>query len=139
LEPVEALAPRFSQVIFGGVPGFLLCEEKKSTNIFSKSPQIKDASWAKEGQVERVLKRKLVRERKAVARELRRDGQFLAESRDKEKAELKGALRKERRANFSALEAQQGEFNAAVKHGMKVKGAGVGGLNLKGRRMGTRE
>ena len=97
------------------------------------------AAEAKEGQVQRALKRKLVRERKGVARELRRDGQFVAAARDEERRASKQQLTAERKANFAGLQQQQGEFNAAVRAGARVRGAGVGGLDLKGRRMGTRE
>ncbi|KAH9257608.1 hypothetical protein BASA81_004057 [Batrachochytrium salamandrivorans] len=91
------------------------------------------------GEVERTLKRKVKEERKGVSRELRLDGQFLANAAQREKREKLQSVRSARQRNFADLQTQQAGFNQMVKSGFAVKGAGVGGLNLKGRRMGKKQ
>lgn len=91
------------------------------------------------GEVERTLKRKVKEERKGVSRELRLDGQFLANAAQREKREKLDSVRSARQRNFADLQIQQAGFNQMVKSGFAVKGAGVGGLNLKGRRMGKKQ
>lgn len=106
----------------------------------SYAPRFREeANTAKRpNQTGRVLKRKLTRERKGVARELRLDGQFLARASQEERKIKTDAARSERRKNFRELEGTQAAYNRMVKEGIAIKGAGVGGLNLKGRRMGKR-
>ena len=48
------------------------------------------------------LKRQVAREKKAVVRELRKDGQFIAEQREREKAEVAARLKAERKANLAS-------------------------------------
>lgn len=96
----------------------------------------KTASQSTHASRDRVLQKKRNRERKGVGRELRLDSQYLAEARRKEKNQQLSALRAKRHSNFQEVRDLQAGFNKAVKSGVKVEGAGVGGLNLKGRRMG---
>ena len=88
---------------------------------------------------QRLLKKQVKRERKGVARELRLDGQFLAEVRNREKMGQTEAARAKRQQNFRELEGQQAQFNQMVRDGFAIKGAGVGGLKLNGRKMGKKK
>lgn len=79
------------------------------------------------------LKKLANRERKGVARELRKDAQFIAEVRGKEKQDKYDALRAQRIKNFNMLGNMQGETDKAVREG-GARGAGSSSANLKGKR-----
>jgi nucleolar protein 14 len=79
------------------------------------------------------LKKLANRERKGVARELRKDAQFIAEVRGKEKQDKYDELRAQRIRNFNMLGNLQGETDKAVRDG-GARGAGSSSANLKGKR-----
>ena len=121
-----------------------LVKSRSKLRLQEFAPVVKQAdpklttAAARPNEVERSLLKKVKRERKGVARELRLDGQFLAEASHKERRSKLEAVREVRRKNFGDLQQQQANFNQLAKSGFAIKGAGVGGLNLKGRRMGKR-
>ncbi|GBG31965.1 Nucleolar protein 14 [Hondaea fermentalgiana] len=83
------------------------------------------------------LKRQAHRERKGVARELRKDAQFLAEQREMEKQAKSSALRAARHRNFEQLNTQAGEMNKAVRS-FGATGGGSRNVDMRGRRRQTR-
>ena len=95
-----------------------------------------DSADIPEREANRLLKRQLKRERKGLARELRLDAQFQADARQRERAEKLSGLREERYKNLVALQTQQSEFNKLVKKGIRVSGAGAGGMDMKGYKRG---
>mmetsp|Transcript_1110 Transcript_1110/g.1853 ORF Transcript_1110/g.1853 Transcript_1110/m.1853 type:complete len:376 (+) Transcript_1110:61-1188(+) len=84
------------------------------------------------------LKRQAHRERKGVARELRKDAQFLAEQRETENQSRVSALRAERQRNFAELTNQAGEMNKAVRE-FGATGGGSRNVDMRGRRRQTRQ
>ena len=80
------------------------------------------------------LKRQIARERKAVVRELRKDGQFISEQRDKEKADKAAKRKAEHKANLRFMEEMAATVNQAVKAGAEIRGGGANGVNMRGRR-----
>jgi hypothetical protein len=82
------------------------------------------------------LKKKVKRERKGVARELRIDAQFINSQRTKEKQARGEYLRAERQQNFNMLTDAQGEMNKAVRD-FGATGGGSSRTDLRGKQRKT--
>jgi len=79
------------------------------------------------------LRRTAIRERKGVARELRKDAQFLSEQRQKEKQQTVDELRRERQRNFDLLTQNAGSLDKAVRES-GARGGGTSRADMRGRR-----
>ena len=79
------------------------------------------------------LRKQANRERKGVARELRKDAQFIADHRMKNKMERMNELQSERIHNFNLLGQQAGEMNKAIRE-FGATGGGTSGADMRGRR-----
>lgn len=112
-EPIKTLTPDF--------------QENYRWTKYGDEPDKRKAEMKK-------LKKQVARERKGVARELRRDAVFLSEQRQKEKQRRQDELREERRKNLTFLMDQAKTFNEAIKAGAQVKGGGSSGLDFRGQR-----
>lgn len=98
--------------------------------------QVKVGAFKVKDEKQRVqaLKRSLKRERKGVARELRLDAQFVADTRRGETQAALAAKKKQRKENLRFLELQQSDFNKAAKSGVKITGGGGSGGSSAKRR-----
>lgn len=82
------------------------------------------------------LKKDVKRERKGVARELRKDAQFISAQRSQEKQSRMSELRAERIRNYNMLSQDAGEMNKAVRvYG--ATGGGSSAADLRGKRRKT--
>jgi len=104
-----------------------LFQETYTWNKYSDEPDKRKAEMKK-------LKKQINRERKGVARELRRDAVFISEQKEKEKNARAQELRAERLKNRQWLESQSQNLNAAVRDGVRLSGGGSRNINRRGRR-----
>jgi hypothetical protein len=82
------------------------------------------------------LKKDVKRERKGVARELRKDAQFISAQRSQEKQNRVSEMRAERIRNYNLLSQDAGNMNKAVRD-FGATGGGSRAANLRGKRRKT--
>jgi len=115
--------------------------ETKARSIQIINPMFNENyKWTKDGhdadktRVEtKRLKKEVKKERKVVARELRKDAVFLSEYKGQEKQKHSTALREERQKNYNFVMEQAGIINKAVRE-YGAKGGGATGVDMKGRK-----
>ena len=112
-EPVKAIAPLFTEDYKWS---------KDSTDPDKERTEMKK------------LKRKVQRERKGAARELRKDGAYLAQVRDTNRQEKLDDMRSQRKRNMASLDDESALYNAAVRFGAEIKGGGTASIDRKGKR-----